>query len=178
VVHPRWLDEKLIFISDRTNWWNLYLWDEGRTESLCPTDAEFCPPQAALGQRPYAIIDDDHLLCSLNRSGEQSIEVLRISDGKLRPIAAPGTAAASMDVAGCSAVALLSYPDQPAAVAFYDLDGDTWTTVRSSTEMIMDAAFVSRAQLVRGRPSTAPSTATFTHRSTASAGLPLAACRR
>jgi dipeptidyl aminopeptidase/acylaminoacyl peptidase len=147
-VQAHWLGEKLIFISDRSNWWNLHVWTEGHAESLCPTDAEFCTPQWMLGQRPYAIIDDDHLLCSVNRRGEQSIEVLRISDGARRPIAGPGTAAASLDVGAGSAVALLSHPDQPATVALYNLDRGTWSTVRSSTEMIMDTACVSLAQLV------------------------------
>ena len=76
-VQPRWLGDKLIFVSDRTNWWNLYLWSEDGVRPLCATEAEFCEPQWILGQRPYAIIDDDHLLCSINRSGEQSIAVLR-----------------------------------------------------------------------------------------------------
>ena len=77
-VHPRWLGDKLIFVSDRTNWWNLYLWSEDGVRPLCTTEAEFCGPQWVLGQRPYAIIDHDHLLCSINRSGEQSIAVLGI----------------------------------------------------------------------------------------------------
>ena len=85
-LQPRWLGEKLIFVSDRTNWWNLYLWNEDDVRPLCATEAEFCEPQWILGQRPYAIIDDDHLLCSVNRSGEQSIAVLRISDGGLQQI--------------------------------------------------------------------------------------------
>ena len=41
-VQPRWLNDKLIFASDRTNWWNLYLWSENGVQPLCPTDAEFC----------------------------------------------------------------------------------------------------------------------------------------
>ena len=147
-VQPRWLDEELIFVSDRTNWWNLYLWSDGRVQALCETDAEFCPAQWVLGQRPYAIIDSDHLLCTLNRSGEQSIEVLRISDGTLRPAAAPGIAASSLDVGGRSAAAMLSFPDRPAALAILDLHSDTWTTVRSSTEMMMGADSVSPARPV------------------------------
>ena len=100
-VQPRWLGDKLIFASDRTNWWNLYAWSgQDGLQALCTTEAEFCLPQWSLGSRPYAIIDDDHLLCTLNRGGERSIEVLRISDGALRAIAAPDVAAASVDVGG------------------------------------------------------------------------------
>ena len=102
-VQPRWLGEKLIFISDRTNWWNPYLWSEDDVRPLCVTEAEFCAPQWTLGQRPYAIIDDDHLLCSINRSGEQGIAMLRISDGSLHPAASSGTAATSLDVGGPAA---------------------------------------------------------------------------
>jgi dipeptidyl aminopeptidase/acylaminoacyl peptidase len=148
VVHPRWLNDKLIFASDRTDWWNLYLWSETGVQPLCPTDAEFCPAQWTLGQRAYAIIDDDHLLCTLNRRGKQSIEVLTISDGTLRPIADPGTAATSVDVGGRHAVAVLNYPERPAALALYDFDQHSWTAVRSATETIMDAASVSLARMV------------------------------
>ena len=129
-MQPRWLGDKLIFASDRTNWWNLYVWSgQDGLQALCTIQAEFCLPQWSLGSRPYAIIDDDHLLCTLNRSGERSIEILRISDGALRAIAAADVAAASVDVGGECAAALLSYPDRPAAVALYGLASSTWTTV-------------------------------------------------
>jgi len=147
-VQPRWLGEKLIFVSDRTNWWNLYLWSGDDVRPLCPTEAEFCAPQSTLGQRPYAIINDDHLLCSINRSGEQSIAIVRISDGSLHQVAASGTAATSLDVGGGCAVAVLNYPDRPAALAFLDLDHGSWTAVRSSAAMIMDGASVSLARPV------------------------------
>jgi dipeptidyl aminopeptidase/acylaminoacyl peptidase len=147
-VQPRWLGEELIFISDRTDWWNLYLWTDGKVRALCETDAEFCLAQWALGQRPYAIVDDDHLLCTLNRSGEQSIEVLRISEGTLEPAAPPGLAASSLDVGRHRAAAVLSFPEKPAALALLNLDRATWTTVRSSSEMIMDPDSVSLAQRI------------------------------
>ena len=147
-LQPRWLGDKLIFVSDRTNWWNLYLWNEDGVRPLCATEAEFCEPQWVLGQRPYAIIDDDHLLCSINRSGEQCIAVLRISDGRLQQLAPSGTAATSLDVGGRSAAAVLNYPDRPAALALLDLDQGNWTVVRSSSAMIMDAASISVARPV------------------------------
>jgi dipeptidyl aminopeptidase/acylaminoacyl peptidase len=147
-VQPRWLGDKLIFVSDRTNWWNLYLWSDGDARPLYATEAEFCGPQWTLGQRPYAIINDDHLLCSINRSGEQSIAIVRISDGLLHQVAASGTAATSLDVGGRCAAAVLNYPDEPAALALLDLDNGSWSVVRSSAAMIMDAASISAAQPV------------------------------
>lgn len=147
-VQPRWLGEKLIFASDRTNWWNLYLWSDGQLKPLHETDAEFCPPQWTLGQRPYAIIDVDHLLCTLNRSGEQSLEILRISDGTLRSVAGLGITATSLDVGRRSAAALLSFPDRPAELAVLDLDHGAWTTVRSSYEISIPADALSLARRV------------------------------
>jgi dipeptidyl aminopeptidase/acylaminoacyl peptidase len=145
-LQPRWLGEKLIFVSDRTNWWNLYLWNEGDVRPLCAIEAEFCEPQWVLGQRPYAIIDDDHLLCSINGSGEESIAVLRMSDGTFEQMAPAGTAAASLDAGGRNAAAVLDYPDRPAALALLDLDQSDWTVVTSSSAMIMDAASISVAR--------------------------------
>jgi dipeptidyl aminopeptidase/acylaminoacyl peptidase len=145
-LQPRWLGEKLIFASDRTNWWNLYLWSDGQVKPLHEAEAEFCAPQWTLGQRPYAIIDDDHLLCTVNRSGEQSIEVLQISSGTLRSTASPGVATTSLDVGGRCAAAVLSFPDRPAALALLDLDRDAWDTVRSSFKISIPVEAISLAR--------------------------------
>jgi dipeptidyl aminopeptidase/acylaminoacyl peptidase len=147
-LQPRWLGEKLIFASDRTNWWNLYLWSDGQVEPLHETEAEFCAPQWTLGQRPYAIIDDDHLLCTVNRSGEQSIAVLQISSGTLRSTASPGVATTSLDVGGRCAAAVLSFPDRPAALALLDLDRDAWDIVRSSFKISIPIDAISLARRV------------------------------
>jgi dipeptidyl aminopeptidase/acylaminoacyl peptidase len=147
-LQPRWLGEKLIFASDRTNWWNLYLWTDGQVQPLHQTEAEFCAPQWTLGQRPYAIIDDDHLLCTVNRSGEQSIEVLQISSGTLRSTAGPGVTTTSLDVGGRCAAAVLSFPDRPAALAVLDLERDAWETVRSSFKISIPVDAISLARRV------------------------------
>ena len=145
-LQPRWLGDKLIFISDRTNWWNLYLWSAEAVRPLCAMEAEFCEPQWTLGQRPYVIIDADHVLCSINRSGEQSIATLRIPEGRLHQVVPSGTAATSLDVGARTAAAIHHYPDRSAAVALLNLDQGGWTEVRSAASMIMDGASVSRAR--------------------------------
>ena len=82
-MQPRWVGDQLILLSDRTGWWNLYRWDGRELRPLHPEDAEFGFPQWNLGQDPYAVLDQDHLVCTVCRSGPQSVAILTISTGEL-----------------------------------------------------------------------------------------------
>ena len=36
IFHPEWSPEGILhFVSDRSGWWNLYQWRDGRVEALC-----------------------------------------------------------------------------------------------------------------------------------------------
>ena len=50
--------------------------DGDQLRPLHDEDAEFGVPQWTLGQSPYAVLDDDHLFCTVNRSGRQSLAIL------------------------------------------------------------------------------------------------------
>src|SRR5262245_46542127 len=55
IFQPEWSPAgDLYFVSDRTGWWNLYRWCEGRIEAICPMDAEFGLPQWVFGMSTYA----------------------------------------------------------------------------------------------------------------------------
>ena len=48
IIQPEWSPEgELVFVSDRTNWWNLYAWRGGRAEPLAPMAAAGPPPSPA-----------------------------------------------------------------------------------------------------------------------------------
>jgi dipeptidyl aminopeptidase/acylaminoacyl peptidase len=155
-VQPRWLpDGILVFVSDRTDWWNLYSWSstDGRVDALCPTEAEFCEPQWVLGMTPYAVVDADRLLCTLNRSGLESVALLERSTGKLTPLTEDGTGSVDLAVGAHGAAAVLSYPDRPTALVELNLP-DTpdaaprWTERRRSSSLELAPAAVSVAQPV------------------------------
>ena len=60
IVQPQWApDGSLVFVSDRSGWWNLYRWtdgaEEGSTIALAPMNAEFAGPQWVFGLRWYAV---------------------------------------------------------------------------------------------------------------------------
>jgi dipeptidyl aminopeptidase/acylaminoacyl peptidase len=148
-LHPRWLsDGELIFVSDRTNWWNLYAWRNGESRALHESTAEFCWPQWMFGQNPYAVIDDDHLLCTINRGTVLSVGVLSLITGELEPVTKPGVGANALAVGGGTAAAVLSYPDRPGSLATLDLDRRSWVVVRHVAPATLPTEAVSLAQPV------------------------------
>lgn len=58
VQQPQWgPDGSLYFVSDKTNWWNLYCLDpDGQVTAVLPMDAEFGSPPWTLGLRTYCIM--------------------------------------------------------------------------------------------------------------------------
>ena len=63
VMLPKWSpDDKLMYIHDKTNWWNLYKLDEDNETSLCPQNAEIGQPAWVFGGSPYS--------CNPNGNGE------------------------------------------------------------------------------------------------------------
>lgn len=55
VMHPRWSpDGKVIFISDETNWWNIYE-HSSPNRNLYKKDADFGAPQWKLGCNLFSI---------------------------------------------------------------------------------------------------------------------------
>ncbi|WP_375432751.1 prolyl oligopeptidase family serine peptidase [uncultured Friedmanniella sp.] len=149
-VQPRWLpDGTLLLLSDRTDWWNLYAvgLDDDQLRPLCPAEAEFCGPQWVFGQTPYAVLDADRLVCSITRSGVESVEVLRLSTGELTPVTPDDTGAADLAAGDGRVAAVLTHPDRPRGLAVLEADG-SWTERRPSSTLTLPAAAISLAQPV------------------------------
>jgi dipeptidyl aminopeptidase/acylaminoacyl peptidase len=147
-MQPRWLGEQLLLLSDRTGWWNLYRAGGPQLRPLHAEDAEFGGPQWTLGQSPYAVLDDDHLLCSLNRGGPQSLAILTLSSGELVQVASTGLADGAVAAGAGWAAAVRAFPDRAPAVGLLDVASRTWTTVRSADPAALPAELVSVAEPV------------------------------
>jgi Tol biopolymer transport system component len=68
VFQPEWSPDgrAIFFVSDRSNWWNLYRFDlASRTaEPLAPMAAEFGVPLWRLGASTYACARSDRIVCA------------------------------------------------------------------------------------------------------------------
>ncbi len=153
-VAPRWRGEDLLFASDRTGYWNLYLYAAGSqarsVRAVHEEEAEFAGPQWVLGTSPYALLDEDRVLCHRVRDGASSLVVVDLASGALTEVAEPGVGAAALAAGPGGAAAVLTRPDRPTELAVLGVPGvpgvledGAWSTVRSSTQRTLDAGFVS-----------------------------------
>ena len=142
-MHPRWAPGgELIFVCDRTDWWNLYADRDGATTPLWPDTAEFATPQWVFGEQPYVVLDSSRLLVSRIAAGVSSIELLDRPSQTLRPILTSGLYG-PLTAADGRAAALIEDPDRPARLALVDLTTETWTDLRHAGERTLSADWVS-----------------------------------
>lgn len=142
-VHPRWAPGgELVFVSDRTDWWNLYAERDGAVSPLWPEAAEFATPQWVFGDQPYVVLDSSRLLVSRVSEGVTSLHLLDRSSQTLRPVLDAGLYG-PVAAAHERAAALIEDPDRPARLAVVDLATGAWTDLRRASDQALDPAWVS-----------------------------------
>ena len=63
IFQPAWSpDGTLYFVSDRSNWWNLYAERDGKVAAVLPMDAEFGAPQWVFGTATYGFLADGRIV--------------------------------------------------------------------------------------------------------------------
>ena len=84
IVQPEWSPAgELYFVSDRSDWWNLYCLSDQRVSALCPMEAEFGSPQWQFGATRYGFLDDTTILCTYSQSGLEYLAELDVQSGQL-----------------------------------------------------------------------------------------------
>ncbi|MFD4601677.1 LpqB family beta-propeller domain-containing protein [Streptomyces sp. NPDC058464] len=79
-------DDRLLYTSDRSGWWNLYRDDV----PLCPREEEFAGPLWRLGQRWFAPLDNG-LIAVLHGRGPLALGILDPETGEIADAAGPWT---------------------------------------------------------------------------------------
>ena len=144
IAEPAWSPGgRLHFVSDRSDWWNLYrLESDGSIAALAPMAAETAGAQWVFGRSSYGFAGDGSIV-AVGRSG--GIDRLsRITAGAAPiPIPVPYLEIGGLAVAGASAVMVGSSPAEPAHVACLDLGTGTLDVLRRTSGAAFAAAEVS-----------------------------------
>jgi dipeptidyl aminopeptidase/acylaminoacyl peptidase len=145
VAEPRWQpDGSLWFLSDRTDWWNLYRWSPGSDiEPLVRIDAEIGVPAWAFGTARYAALDDGRVVFARRRAGYDTLAV-RETDGSLVDLDVPFSAISAVRATGPGTVAVVAgSPTAEPGVYLVDVATSGLETLRAPRDLGIDPAYLS-----------------------------------
>jgi dipeptidyl aminopeptidase/acylaminoacyl peptidase len=146
IFQPRWSpDGTLYFVSDRSNWWNLYRWDGAQDAPVYPLAAEFGEPQWSFGQSTYDFADANTLICSYKQNGSDTIARLDLATNELTPFDLPYTGS-SIHVANGKLVYLGGSTTAAAAIVHLDLATHRQTLLGQASNLTIDPDYISIAQ--------------------------------
>ncbi len=144
ICQPEWSpDGVLHFVSDRTDWWNLYRWRAGQVEALCPMAAEFGQPAWQFRISNYGFAEGGRIVCAYTQDGLGQIGLLEPGAGALRRVEGPFSIFGSLRVAGARALMLAGSATAPTAVTALDLKTLAWTSISDAATSEVDAAYFS-----------------------------------
>ncbi len=87
IFQPQWSAAgELFFVSDRSNWWNIYRWDSTSSQALCLTNAEFATPQWVFGMSSYGFLSPTEILCCYSHKGFWQLGVINSEANTLTKI--------------------------------------------------------------------------------------------
>lgn len=137
IFQPEWSpDGTLIYISDRTGWWNLYAQPlDGPPRALCPRDAEFGSPQWVFGLSNYAFVGENRIVCTYGESGLCRLAILDPASGALQPLDLPYTAFASIRAHGDIVVFRAAASDTPVSFVRLDLASGAHTVLAKASDL-------------------------------------------
>jgi len=147
IFQPEWSpDGVLYFVSDRTNWWNLYRWRNGRIEALCEMEAEFGLPQWVFGMSTYAFESPKRIICTYSQRGISHLASLDIETLELEEFETPYTNISGVRASAGRALFLAGSPIDKLAVVLLDLETKLFQVLRYSSETKIDPGYTSRPQ--------------------------------
>ena len=151
IFQPEWSpDGVLHFVSDRSGWWNLWRWENGRLRQLTSRNAEFGKPQWVFGSGTYSFASSGLIACSYVENGAWNIAVLDMPSGTPQTIDTPFSEMGRGDIkAGDGKIVFIAgAPSLPMTVVSFDLVGGKWQELRRSHDLELDPGFISEAQPV------------------------------
>jgi dipeptidyl aminopeptidase/acylaminoacyl peptidase len=121
IVQPAWSpDNQLYFVSDRSDWWNIYRAAGGSVAAVYPMSAEFAGPAWSFGMRWYGFLDSGTILACFSEGGRWHLGTIDVDTGRLYRLSVPHTEFSGLMVEDGRAILRAGRPDGPAAIILLD----------------------------------------------------------
>ena len=133
----------LYFISDRSNWWNLYRSGADGIEALYPMQAEFGEAQWAFGFSRYGFISRRDILCTYSQDGSWKLAKLDADKKTLTVVDLPYTEYTNLHVGDGFAVFEAGSGSEPLSIIKMDLQTGQTLVLQRAFEPTLPAGYFS-----------------------------------
>ncbi|MDO5682247.1 MAG: prolyl oligopeptidase family serine peptidase [Propionibacteriaceae bacterium] len=145
VVHPAWFpDGRLLYLSDDSGFWNFQVFDGTASEPLLTYPADFCGPSWQLVRPPFAVLNDERVLCTWLERGIAQLGCLQ--DGQLEPLPTHQVSVDGLAASAQRTAAILGYATRPREVVEILRPAGETVILRVSATVDLDPAYLSTAQ--------------------------------
>ena len=144
VLEPRWsTDGALWFVSDRTDWWNLYRYTEGSDiATVVRVDAEIGVPPWQFGSARYAVLGDGSVVFARQRRGYDGL-ARRAPDGTVTDLDTPFSRVTAVRATADGRVLVVAgSPTQEPGVHRIDPTDGVIETLRPPRDLDIAAGFI------------------------------------
>ena len=149
IFQPEWSpDGTLYFVSDRTDWWNLYRYRDGIVEPICEMEAEFGRPQWIFGMSTYQFVSANQIICTYTQDGFWHLGSLDTLTRKLDRIETPYTSISNLQVIPGGVLFNASSSTESGSIVRLDLTTREFEIVCRSSEIKIDSGYFSPPQAI------------------------------
>lgn len=145
ICQPQWSPNGMLtFVSDRTNWWNLYQLRHDGLHQVLDMPAEFARPQWVFGRPSYDFASPDKIICSYAQDGIWRLAAVDVTAGTLTPFELPYTDISHVRATPERAVFIAGSPTKPCSVVELNLKTQDVAVLRHTTGVPVENQFLSR----------------------------------
>jgi dipeptidyl aminopeptidase/acylaminoacyl peptidase len=148
IFQPEWApDGTLYFVSDRSEWWNIYRLADGgdRIESVFEMQAEFGVPQWIFGLSTYAFESAGRIVCAFAENGIWHLGLIDANSKQLQRLDLPFTEISYVRARPGYAVFRAGSSIAPFSIVELDLETGTHRTLQCANKVEIDAGYISEA---------------------------------
>ena len=157
IFQPQWSPGGVLYyISDKTQWWNLYCTDLFSHREVCAIERDFGRGQWQFGMRTYGFMSEQHLLASYVERGQWCLGEIDTVRGTLRPIPTDLTDFDSIQVDGSRLLCVASGVKTPTSIVEMAIEAGC-----TETHQVSNPVDFAREYLSIPQPITYPTSAGY-----------------
>lgn len=150
VLEPRWdVDGTLYFVSDRSNWWNLYRYADNEVTAVQAMEAEIGGPLWTLGQSSYVLTGDGRAIVRYTVAARDRLGCVDLESGQLAPIRLPYIALSNVhSLSPRTVVAIAGSATAEAAVVAIDIENGRHEVIRAPAAVRLEPEYIAVAESI------------------------------